>query len=250
MKTTAIRWAERVLGTTGILFLGIYGFLYLDGSIQSRVALKEFTAELRYPNAPDQAKGAPPDSVHTITQFAPDLVRPPEMPSRVSLGKLPLSQNSALAELQIQKIALDVPVFPNTSRMSLNRGAGWIVGTATPSDRDGTVGIAGHRDRFFHSLRNINRGDEIVLKTREKVQTFVVDGIAIVMPRSTSLLSKEPRRSLVLVTCYPFSYIGPAPKRFVVHAYLKQEVTTNPASGAEQQNRARADKKIALGGRQ
>jgi sortase A len=31
------------------------------------------------------------------------------------------------------------------------------------------------------------------------------------------------RPTLTLVTCYPFYYVGPAPKRFVVHAALVED---------------------------
>lgn len=230
MKVDRIRWIERLLGAAGILFLGVYGLVFLDGSIQSRVALKDFTAES---NASDPAMPALPSSVRTASESAPGIPRMPGISLRVIESKSPLHRDSAIAELQVPRIGLDVPVFGNTSRKSLNRGAGWIAGTATPSDRAGTVGIAGHRDRFFRSLKKITRGDDIVLTTHGQVQRFIVDQIAVVTPKNTSLLRDRERRSLALVTCYPFSYIGPAPKRFVVHAHLKQQANTNQPSGAE-----------------
>jgi sortase A len=226
-------WAERVLGTLGILFLGAYGFLYLDGTVQSRAALDELKAESARLDLSHQSEAGQSRPVDAADKFAPSLPRTPGVSTGLLSSKLAIRRNSAVAELRLPRLELDIPVFRNTSRTSLNRGAGWIAGTAAPWGRDGTVGIAGHRDRFFRSLKQIVRGDEILLATRTQTQTFIVDGIAIVTPGNTSLLRDGTRRSLALVTCYPFSYIGPAPKRFVVHAQLKQEVENSQPSGAQ-----------------
>jgi sortase A len=49
---------------------------------------------------------------------------------------------------------------------------------------------------------------------------YVVDSTEIVMPESVSVLAIHSRPELTLITCYPFNYVGAAPKRFVVHAHL------------------------------
>lgn len=234
MKIDRTRWAERVLGTAGVLLLAFCGFLYIDGSIQSRIALKEFTAELPHATAADQLNGATSDSRHAAA-FAVNTSGSSGIAASIVSSKPAAGAAAAVAELKVPKLGLDLPVFADTSRRSLNRGAGWIAGTAAPSDANGTIGIAGHRDRFFRPLKQIARGDEIVLASPQGVQTFTVDAIAIVTPKNTAMLRSGTQRALALVTCYPFSYIGPAPKRFVVHAYLKQQITTNSRSGAEEQ---------------
>lgn len=235
MNADRIRWAEKVLGTLGILLLGIYGFLYLDGSIESRAALEAFRTESAQLTTSGQSEPAESRPTDTVDKLTPTVPRRPGVPIEVLPPKLVSRGNSAIAELRVPRFGLDVPVFSGTSWISLNHGAGWIGGTAGLSSREGTTGIAGHRDRFFRSLQNINRGDEIVLSTREQVQTFIVDRIAIVAPSNVTVLRKQTRRSLVLVTCYPFSYIGPAPKRFIVGAQLKSEVEIDQPSGVEQQ---------------
>jgi LPXTG-site transpeptidase (sortase) family protein len=57
-----------------------------------------------------------------------------------------------------------------------------------------------------------------VLQTAEGPMRFVVDSTAIVKPSDTQVLLPAPHRDLTLVTCYPFYYVGNAPKRFIVHA--------------------------------
>ena len=52
------------------------------------------------------------------------------------------------------------------------------------------------------------------------VYRYVVDSTEIVMPEQVSVLDISSRPELILITCYPFNYVGPAPKRFIVHAHL------------------------------
>ena len=60
---------------------------------------------------------------------------------------------------------------------TLNRGVGWIDGTARPGE-SGNLGIAGHRDGFFRGLKDIGTGDTITLETLAGSQAdYVVDGI-------------------------------------------------------------------------
>ena len=126
-----------------------------------------------------------------------------------------------LAVLRIPKLRLEVPVLEGTEKLTLNRGVGHITGTALPGQR-GNVGIAGHRDGFFSGLREINRGDTIELLTATRTDIYVVDQIAITTPDNVSTLQAGPKPSLTLVTCYPFNFIGTAPKRYIISASLSQ----------------------------
>jgi sortase A len=111
-------------------------------------------------------------------------------------------------------------VLRGTDEITLNRGAGQIVGTAVPGER-GNIGIAGHRDSFFRNLKDISRGDVIELETTNASATYVVERILITGPDDTSVLQPSGEQTLTLVTCYPFHFVGPAPRRFVVQASLK-----------------------------
>ena len=101
--------------------------------------------------------------------------------------------------------------------MTLNRGVGRIAGTANPGE-SGNIGIAGHRDGFFRGLKDVGPGDKIEMVTQSRVETYVVDHVVIVDPSDVSVLEPRPQPSLTLVTCYPFYYLGSAPKRYIVQA--------------------------------
>lgn len=94
------------------------------------------------------------------------------------------------------------------------------VETARPGE-PGNVGIPRHRDEFFRGLKGITTGDVIELSTLSGSAVHVVDQIEIVDPHSIGVLRPRSRPSLTLVTCYPFYYVGSAPRRFIVNAALK-----------------------------
>ena len=124
-----------------------------------------------------------------------------------------------IARLDIPKIGLSVPVLEDDEAQSLTRGVGHIRETAMPGGL-GTVGLAGHRDTFLRPLSRIAPKMEIRLSNASGVYRYIVDSTEIVMPDEVRVLDIVDEPSLVIVTCYPFHYIGAAPKRFIVHAHL------------------------------
>ena len=101
----------------------------------------------------------------------------------------------------------------------LRLGAGHIEGTALPG-QPGNIGIAGHRDTFFRELKDIQLNDEIQIQTATGLFRYQVDWMKVVEPSDTTVLEPSDNQTTVtLVTCYPFYFVGSAPKRFVVRAH-------------------------------
>ena len=130
-------------------------------------------------------------------------------------------KGAPVAVLTVGRLGIRVPVFDGTDELALNRGAGWIAGTARPG-QDGNIGIAGHRDGFFRGLKDVKTGDRLELATLHGVRQYAVDEIEIVTPDNVSVLQKRAAPSVTLVTCYPFYFIGDAPQRWIVHAALTE----------------------------
>ncbi len=124
-----------------------------------------------------------------------------------------------LAILRIPKIGLEVAVLDGTDELTLNRAVGRIAGTATVQTM-GNLGIAGHRDGFFRGLKDVAVGDELELETLTGSSIFVIDDISIVAPTDVYVLAPTDHPTITLVTCYPFYYVGKAPKRYIVRATL------------------------------
>jgi sortase A len=121
--------------------------------------------------------------------------------------------------LEIPALKLTIPIFAGTSELVLNRGVGWIEGTAMPGE-DGNVGLAGHRDGYFRGLKDLKLGDTIEVQSVDRTMRYRVSSLEIVEPTDVSVLDPTDVPSITLVTCYPFYYIGSAPQRYIVRGTL------------------------------
>ena len=124
-----------------------------------------------------------------------------------------------LGRLEIPAVGLKVIVFEGTDCWTLIRAAGHIPGTALPGDPGGNIGIAAHRDTFFKALKDLGPRDEIILRTVTATFHYRVESKRVVTPEEVSVLNGSVDPSLTLVTCYPFEFLGRAPKRFIVRAH-------------------------------
>lgn len=123
----------------------------------------------------------------------------------------------AIGRVDIPRLHISVMVAQGTSPRVLRVAAGHMPSSALPG-QTGNVVIAAHRDTFFRQLGELKSGDVIQVATRRKQYVYTVRFTDIVSPNETWVLEPSSGQSLTLVTCYPFYYIGPAPKRFVVRA--------------------------------
>lgn len=137
---------------------------------------------------------------------------------KVSPFKPTVKDGDVLGRIDIPRLGVSVAVLQGTGSRILLLGAGHIAGTPLPGE-PGNSGIAGHRDTFFRGLKDIRRNDEIQLQTATGLSRYEVDWVKVVEPTDTTVLDPSTAEStLTLVTCYPFYFVGSAPKRFVVHA--------------------------------
>jgi sortase A len=196
--------AERTALGFGILCLIIWATVHVDRFAGRRRAIDQFTAlqaaTMTSPSAPDVSLWSPV----RIAAWQKTVKDPGPAP---------------LAILRIPRIHLEVPVLEGTDEVELNRGAGHI-GDTPPPGAEGNSGIAAHRDGFFRGLKDVGPGDAIELETLSVTEVFRVERTWIVDPEDVSVLDPTPTPSLTLVTCYPFYYVGSAPRRYIVRASL------------------------------
>jgi sortase A len=216
---------ERLFLLAGLVLLAICLFAYLHRALMLRVAMNNFEhARKEATNNRNESKvdAAVTADGNTAESAGGGQLSLPEdshvrntAPSVHRVGEVPL------AILRIPKIQLEVPVLKGTDDITLNRGVGQIAGTAAPG-QVGNIGIAGHRDGFFRNLKGVNKGDVIELETTTVSEIYVVDRILVTGPDDVTVLQPRDTQSLTLVTCYPFHFIGPAPRRFIVEATRKR----------------------------
>ena len=120
--------------------------------------------------------------------------------------------------LDVPRLELSTPVIQGDDTRTLKRAVGHLPDTPMPWD-EGNSAIAGHRDGLFRPLKDVKVGDEIRFRTTRAEYRYRVKKTTIVKPDDLSVLAKqEDPATLTLITCYPFYYVGTAPKRFIVHA--------------------------------
>jgi sortase A len=219
---------RRRLGTAlivvGILLLGVWGAARLHSILGERRDRARFEAQRAAARA---APAPPPTEAPAPPAPTSPALRLPEGEVDVSLWSevrvkewkesLATDHRAPLALLRVPRLKIDVPVLDGTDDLTLNRGAGWIEGTARPGE-SGNVGLSAHRDGFFRALKDVAVGDEILLETPGATSRYAVEWTKVVDPEDVSVLDETASPALTLVTCYPFYFIGSAPHRFIVRA--------------------------------
>jgi sortase A len=170
---------QKLLIIFGVACLGLYGFF----TVQAWLEQSMLEEELYLPR---------------ITQ-----------PSSAG-AKYHLEEGDLFGRLEVPRLNMSVMVMEGVGSKTLRLGAGHIPGTP--------MAFAAHRDTFFRPLKDIEVNDTIRLTTPDGVSEYRVTVTKIVPPSDLSVLDGLSEQHLVLVTCYPFYYIGPAPKRFIVEA--------------------------------
>jgi sortase A len=190
-RNRLLRWSRDAFLAAGVLALGYCGFVLLDTKIYQSYQATRFEEQL-------------------------NAVRP----AIAAAGALPVAAipGEALGRIEIPRIGLTAMIMEGTDGRTLRRAVGHIRGTPLPGQQ-GNAAIAGHRDTFFRPLRNVQHDDEINLTTLNGTYRYVVDSAQIVAPEDTQVLDDSSEAVLTLVTCYPFYFVGPAPKRFIVRAH-------------------------------
>jgi sortase A len=191
-RTQFLRVACYVFLTMGIFALGYAGFIGADSHVYQALEMKR------------------------LRQAAP------------SAEPRVLVNGDVIGEIQVPRLGMSAIVVQGDSPVSLRRAVGHLPKSALPGER-GNVVLAGHRDTFFRPLREIQVGDQIRFKTRARSFEYVVEFIEVVAPGDIQVLQPSTGHDLTFITCFPFQYVGPAPKRFVVHA---REVARMPRDAA------------------
>ena len=185
------RWLERLLLIGGLLSLGTAGAMVAYGRVADWLGEAELS---------EMTAAAPPAEEAGAAASRP---RPPD--------------GTLIGRLEIPRHDLRVLVREGMAESTLMKGAGHVPWTKLPGEPGNTVLLA-HRDMHFRPLKAIEKGDLVWFTGLDRVQMYTVTETHVVEPGKHPLLEPNTADRLTLLTCYPFSYVGPAPLRFVVIA--------------------------------
>ena len=203
----AARWSSHLLLGGGLLMAGAVLWDLADAAYYQRTQADQFDAFLQ---APPQAQPESPAPIDFKVSAAPVLRLTPAV-NRVD--------PALVGRLEIPRLGLTAMVREGLDSSTLRKAVGHMPGSAAPG-QPGNFVIAGHRDSFFRGLRAVATGDEIRVQTRAGVFRYRIHALSVVDPADTQAIRPTMDPVCTLVTCFPFDYIGPAPRRFIVRADL------------------------------
>jgi sortase A len=203
VRRRVLRWAEWLLIVIGLLCVGYFLYVHIEASLYQAFEERELNQIL--------SSAAKPDATETAGDDAAAPIRPP---------RRAVPAGGVVGRIEIPRLGVSAVIRVGSDARTLRLAVGYIPGTALPGD-GGNVGLAAHRDTFFRKLRDISPDDEIRIVTTDGVFHYYVQRTNVVMPDDVWVLDPTNYSALTLVTCYPFNYIGSAPKRFIVRAALR-----------------------------
>lgn len=123
---------------------------------------------------------------------------------------LDVTGTGIMGYITIEKIGVELPIYHGTSDGVLQIAAGHLEGTSLPVGGGSTHAvISAHRGlpsaKLFTNLDQLEVGDTFTITVLDRVLTYEVDRISIVLPTETDLLQPvEGQDYVTLMTCTPY----------------------------------------------
>ena len=123
---------------------------------------------------------------------------------------LDVTGTGIMGYITIEKIGVELPIYHGTSDAVLQVAAGHLEGTSLPVGGESTHAvISAHRGlpsaKLFTNLDQLEVGDTFTITVLDRVLTYEVDKISIVLPTETDELKvAEGKDYVTLMTCTPY----------------------------------------------
>lgn len=166
--------------------------------------------------------------IERMASAAPPPV-PSEQPQAVAR---PLETGEIIGRVDIPRLRLSAAVAEGDDEKTLGKAVGHLPDTPLPWQRRGNVALAAHRDGLFRPLEKIRLNDDVRVVTARGEFHYRVTKTHIVNPDDVWVIAPTETPTITLITCYPFSFVGNAPRRFIVQAELVDDVAGSVLTGS------------------
>jgi sortase A len=201
----------------GAVCLGVWGYASAESWIYQRYETYVLDTDIagKQPTVREfalQTIGwSEPAAAETERQAYADLAAP-------SAPSISLPADGLIGRIEVPRAKVSATLREGVDGVTLRRSAGHVPGTALPGEA-GNVAVAAHRDGLFRGLKDIRSNDIVRVTSRSgTMYQYRVHATEIVEPTDVEVLEPRRKHELTLITCYPFYYVGKAPKRFIVRA--------------------------------
>jgi sortase A len=198
---------ERILFVTGLFLLSVWVAGSLGARVMHSLESRRLEEALRSAHA-TETDGRPQDRVEAG-----------EPGFLANHSRERAAEGQSIGLLEIPRLGVSATIAEGTGKLTLLYCIGHVEGTSFPGE-SGNAGLAGHRDSVFRKLKEVEVGDRIHIVTPDGAFEYRTASTEVVERTDTDVLDPTEQATLTLVTCYPFHMIGPAPRRFIVRAYL------------------------------
>lgn len=207
-----MKWISRLFIVVGIVLLGIFAYTMYDQSQSQSVTIKE-AEELLEKARDEESPGEV--SANEQTNQGEDF----EAEEQINLGEdFEAEDGDVVGILNIPKLDRSIGIVEGTDPESLKNGVGHVKSTVHPNQQEQIV-LSGHRDTVFRDFGELEIGDNFIVEMPYGDFEYEIRSHKIVDWDDRSVIGKMGEEALIVSTCYPFSFVGPAPERFVLYAY-------------------------------
>lgn len=211
-KKEGTLWLERALCAVGLICLGAALVIAAEGYVYQLLGRWQL-------DRAQTAAGADSGEIPTLEARPATFASDDSQAQSAIPTALKVAPGTPVGRISIPDVGVDAVILEGVDGKTLRRGAGRFPHSAMPGT-GGNVALAAHRDTFFRGLRDIREGHRMTVTTADgREVVYRVESTEVVEPTRVDVVDDVGREALTLVTCYPFSYVGPAPQRFVVRGY-------------------------------
>lgn len=120
--------------------------------------------------------------------------------------------------LTIPKIKSELAIVEGTDPNDLKKGVGHYKGSYFPGE-NGQIVLSGHRDTVFRRLGELKPGDIFEVAMANGKFKYELTNTKIVDADDRSIITlQNTQEELIVITCYPFRFVGNAPQRYIIYA--------------------------------
>ncbi|MGX1195118.1 class D sortase [Metabacillus sp. SLBN-84] len=124
----------------------------------------------------------------------------------------------AVGILKIGRLDAELPIVEGTDPDDLAKGVGHYKGSYYPNE-NGQIVLSGHRDTVFRKAGELKIGDSLIVAMPYGEFEYRIKSTKIVDADDLSVITlQNDKEELILTTCYPFSFVGSAPERYIIYA--------------------------------
>lgn len=181
----------------GVAILAVAGFQLAETKVKSGQTLEE---------------------AKRLVKSEPKETNAPQSPEEAATESAKPGFGEVVGLLEIPAIKSELAIVEGTDPDDLKKGVGHYQGSYFPGE-GGQIVLSGHRDTVFRRLGELKAGDVLNIRMPKKDAQYEITGTKIVNAEDRTIITlQNDTEELILTTCYPFSYLGNAPERYIIFA--------------------------------